>query len=60
MFELCDDVVILLFCRLKEKARQDFIELLLENPDLFQRVDPNKFTNEDLKDITDKLTFEPR
>lgn len=46
---------------LRERARADFQELLLEQAELFSRFDPHApITNDDLREIDEKLRDEPR
>ena len=46
---------------LKERAKVEFQELLLEHAELFSRFEPNApITNDDLREIDEKLRDEPR
>ena len=45
---------------LKEKAKHDFLELLLENADMFAKFEHTQVTNEDIRDINDRLQNESR
>ncbi len=45
---------------LREQAKTDFLELLLENIEMFTKFEHREVRNEDLRDITSMLQQEPR